>query len=112
MSCRQFITLARESEPPGAILSAQHVDHGSGAKRLELLHEMIPTAKVITAPVNPTSPNLAEIQSRDLQAAARSLGLQLQVLQASTDDDFGSDIYTRDRIGIARPCDRLRRVFL
>jgi len=59
-----------------------------GKKRLELLHEMIPTATSIAVLVNPTSPNLAEAQSRDLQAAARSIGLQVHVLQASTDRDF------------------------
>jgi ABC-type uncharacterized transport system substrate-binding protein len=59
-----------------------------GPKRLELLHEMIPTASVIALLVNPTSPNLAEAQARDLQTAARTLGLQIHVLQASTDRDF------------------------
>jgi putative tryptophan/tyrosine transport system substrate-binding protein len=38
--------------------------------------------------INPTSPALAEIQSRDLQAAARNLGLQVHLLEASTDRDF------------------------
>jgi len=38
--------------------------------------------------INPTSPKLAETQSRDLQTAARSYELQLHVLHASTDRDF------------------------
>jgi ABC-type uncharacterized transport system substrate-binding protein len=38
--------------------------------------------------INPTSPNLAKAQSSDLQTAAHRLGLQLHVLQASTDRDF------------------------
>ena len=56
-------------------------------KRLELLHGLVPTAKTIGVLVNPTNPN-AEIQSSDLQAAARTLGLKLEILHASTDRDI------------------------
>jgi putative tryptophan/tyrosine transport system substrate-binding protein len=59
-----------------------------GPKWLQLLHEMVPNATSLALLINPTSPNLAETQSRDLQNAARSLGLQLHVLSASTDPDF------------------------
>src|SRR5215468_5492657 len=55
-----------------------------GPKRLELLHQMIPFATNIALLVNPTSPNLAEAQVRDLRTAASALGLQIHVLQAST----------------------------
>ena len=58
-----------------------------GPKRLELLHELVPTATIIALLVNPTNPN-AETLSRDVQAAARTLGLQLHVLHASTERDF------------------------
>src|SRR5439155_805973 len=56
-------------------------------KRLELLHELVPTATVVALLLNPTYPS-AENQSRDLQAAARTLGLQLHVLHASSERDF------------------------
>jgi putative tryptophan/tyrosine transport system substrate-binding protein len=56
-------------------------------KRLELLHGLVPTAKTIGVLVNPTNPN-AGIQSPDLQAAARTLGLELEVLHASTDREI------------------------
>ena len=59
-----------------------------GPKRLELLHELIPAATVVALLVNPTNPPLAETLASDLQAAARSLGLQLHVLQARTESDF------------------------
>jgi putative ABC transport system substrate-binding protein len=59
-----------------------------GQKRLELLHEFIPTATVIALLVNPASPNLAEPVTEYAQAAARTLGLELHVLQASTERDF------------------------
>ena len=51
---------------------------------------MVPKATSLALLVNPSSPNLAETQSRDLQVAARSRGLQLHVLRASTDQDFDS----------------------
>jgi putative ABC transport system substrate-binding protein len=53
----------------------------------ELLHELVPTATLTAVLVNKSNPN-PESQTRDLQAAARSLGLQLYVLQASTERDF------------------------
>ena len=56
-------------------------------KRLELLHQVIPTASTFALLVNPTNP-AAEAQVRDAQAAARSLGLQLHVLKASVDADI------------------------
>ena len=59
-----------------------------GSKRLELLHELVPNASVIAALVNPANPTLAEINSRELQAAARTLGLELHFLNASTEHDF------------------------
>ena len=59
-----------------------------GPKRLELLRELIPTATIVALLVNPTSPSIAEGFLRALQPAARALGLQLHVLNASTDRDF------------------------
>src|SRR5262249_42491093 len=59
-----------------------------GPKRLELLHEVVPTATIIGLLVNPTSPALAEGDAREQQAAARTLGLKLHILHASTDRDL------------------------
>jgi putative tryptophan/tyrosine transport system substrate-binding protein len=59
----------------------------AGPKRLELLHQVVPTASTVALLVNPTNP-AAEAQVRDAQAAARSLGLQLHVLKASVDGDI------------------------
>jgi putative tryptophan/tyrosine transport system substrate-binding protein len=58
-----------------------------GSKRLELLHELAPTANIVAALVNPNTPAV-ETQSTDLQTAARSLGLKLHVLHASSERDF------------------------
>jgi putative ABC transport system substrate-binding protein len=48
---------------------------------------MVPSATVMALLVNPTSP-LAETLSGETRAAARTLGLQLHVLQASTEQEF------------------------
>jgi putative tryptophan/tyrosine transport system substrate-binding protein len=76
------------NRPGGNLTGATTLTLEVGAKRLELLHEMVPTATIIGLLVNPTSPNIAEAQSRDLQIAGRALGLQVHVLSASTDLDF------------------------
>jgi putative tryptophan/tyrosine transport system substrate-binding protein len=57
-------------------------------KRVELLHELIPTATAVALLVNPTSPTLAETSTRNAQMAARTLGLELDILHASTESDF------------------------
>jgi putative ABC transport system substrate-binding protein len=56
-------------------------------KQLEMSHQLVPTASIMAALVNPTFPG-SEIQSKDLLAAARKLGLQLHLLHASTEHDF------------------------
>jgi putative ABC transport system substrate-binding protein len=58
-----------------------------GAKRLELLHELVPTATIIALLVNPASP-VAETLARDAHSGAGTLGLNLHVLHASTERDF------------------------
>jgi putative ABC transport system substrate-binding protein len=58
-----------------------------GQKRLQILHEMVPAETTFALLVNPANP-LGEIESRNLQTAARTLGLQLQVLHARTERDF------------------------
>jgi putative ABC transport system substrate-binding protein len=56
-------------------------------KMLELLHEVVPTATTMAALVNPTNPN-ADTWSTSLQVAARTLGLELNVLKVSTERDI------------------------
>ena len=56
-------------------------------KRLEILHEVVPTAALIAVLLNPTSPT-ADSQLRNLQAAADALGVRLHVLHASTEREF------------------------
>jgi len=69
-----------------------------GSKRLELLHELVPTANIVATLVNPATP-AAETQSTELQTAARTLGLKLHVLHASTERDFDAVFATLLQLG-------------
>ena len=79
--------VASMNRPGGNLTGQASLNVQMGPKRLELLHELVPAAGVIALLVNPTNPN-AETISSDAQAAARTLGLQLQVLRASTEREF------------------------
>ena len=76
------------ARPGGNVTGVTNINIELAPKRLELLHELLPTTNVIALLVNPTSPDITKTVSRDLQAAARTLGLQLHILSASTDSDF------------------------
>jgi putative ABC transport system substrate-binding protein len=82
--------VASLNRPGGNLTGITTLNVEVGPKRLELLHELVPTATTIGLLVNPTNRNLAAALSRDLQAAARTLGIELRVLHASTEHDFDS----------------------
>jgi putative ABC transport system substrate-binding protein len=79
--------VASLNRPGGNLTGATALSGEIGPKRLELLHEAVPAATAIALLVNPASP-AAESTTRDVQAAARALGLQLHVLRASAERDF------------------------
>jgi putative ABC transport system substrate-binding protein len=80
--------VASLSRPGGNLTGLVTLNVEVAPKRLELLHELVPTATIIAALINPTTPVLAETLTRDLEAAARTLGVKLHVLHASSDRDF------------------------
>jgi putative ABC transport system substrate-binding protein len=80
--------VASLSRPGGNLTGATSLSGEIGPKKLELLHEVVPTATGVGLLVNPANPTFAATQTRDLQSAARTLGLQLHVLQASNERDF------------------------
>jgi putative ABC transport system substrate-binding protein len=57
-------------------------------KRLELLHELLPAARIMAFLVDRSDPAVAETTASGMHAAARTLGLELHVLNASTESDF------------------------
>ncbi|MFZ0349018.1 MAG: ABC transporter substrate-binding protein [Pseudolabrys sp.] len=75
------------NRPGGNVTGVTQLNVEVAPKRLELLHELVPTASVVALLVNSTNPN-TETNTKELQAAARTLGLELHVLNASTDRDF------------------------
>jgi ABC-type uncharacterized transport system substrate-binding protein len=75
------------NRPGGNLTGVSSLNVEVTPKRLEILHEAIPTATVVAVLLNPTSPT-ADSQLRNLQEAARALGLQLHVLHASSARDF------------------------
>ncbi len=79
--------VASLNRPGGNLTGVSILNVELGPKRLELLHELVPSASVVALLINPTHP-AAETLSRDLQAAARTLGLELHILHASTEHDF------------------------
>ena len=79
--------VASLNRPGGNLTGVASLNMEVGPKQLELLRELIPTATIIALLVNPTNPGISG-DLRAMKAAASTLGLQLHVLQASTDRDF------------------------
>jgi putative ABC transport system substrate-binding protein len=76
------------SRPGGNVTGVANLNVELAAKRLELVHELVPTATKIGALANPTNTAVTEPETRDLQAAARTLGLTLHVLHASSEQEI------------------------
>lgn len=75
------------SRPGGNLTGVSSLSVEISRKRLEFMHELIPTAAVFAVVVNPTSPT-ASLQLKNLYVAADTLGLKLEVLNASTEEEF------------------------
>jgi putative ABC transport system substrate-binding protein len=83
----EFGFVASLNRPGGNITGVSTLSVELAPKRLELLHELVPAATVIGLLVDPTNPN-AETLARVARPAAAALGLQIQIVQASSDRDF------------------------
>jgi putative ABC transport system substrate-binding protein len=86
--------VASLSRPGSNVTGVSILDVELGPKRLELLHDVEPNAGTIAVLVNQTDPMRAQTIVGELQLAAGRLGLQLSVLQASTDADLDR-VFTR-----------------
>ena len=84
----QLGLVASLNRPGGNVTGVTQTNVETVPKRLQFLHELLPTARVMALLVNPADPALAETTTKDVQAAARALGLELHVLTASTERDF------------------------
>ena len=72
------------SRPGGNVTGITQTNAEMVPKRLELLYELVPTARVMALLVNPNDLTLAEAYAKDVQAAARALGVELHILNAGT----------------------------
>jgi putative ABC transport system substrate-binding protein len=82
------------SRPGGNLTGVVTLNVEVAAKRLELLHELVPTATIVALLVNPTSTALAETTTRELETAARTLGLEFHILHASSEREIDTAFAT------------------
>ena len=80
--------VASLNRPGGNVTGVTQTNVETVPKRLQFLHELLPTARIMALLVNPAEPALAEVYTKEVQAAARAFGLELHVLTASTERDF------------------------
>jgi putative ABC transport system substrate-binding protein len=76
------------SRPGGNVTGVTQMSQEVAPKELELLHELLPAVRVLALLVNPADPALSEPQSSAFLSAAHALGLELHILNASTESDF------------------------
>lgn len=74
--------------PGGNVTGVNILTNELVPKHVEVLHNLVPAAKVIAALINPTNPESAESMSQDAQAAADRLGLQMRIVHAASESDF------------------------
>ena len=86
--------VASLARPSGNLTGINLVTGELVARRLELLRELVPSATRVAVLVNPADAASAEITTRDVEAAARAIGLQIQVLKASTSREINAAFAT------------------
>jgi len=79
--------VASLSRPGGNLTGVSVFGARLGAKRLALLHELIPAADTVAILLNPKNPD-SEDEAKDVQEAARALGIQILVLNAGTENEI------------------------
>ncbi|MEA2881331.1 MAG: hypothetical protein QOH32_550 [Bradyrhizobium sp.] len=91
--------VASFNRPGGNVTGLTTMGADLGSKQLEILHELVPAVQVMALLINPTNPSIAQVQLRDVPAAALKLGLQLHLLNASTEHDFDPVFSTLKKLG-------------
>lgn len=92
--------VASLARPGGNITGITSMNLELAPKRIELMHELLPAATSMALLVNPTKSVNAQTEPTDLQNAAQTLGLQLHVVQASSERDFDTVFATLDEIKV------------
>jgi ABC-type uncharacterized transport system substrate-binding protein len=86
--------VASLARPGGNLTGVNYFSYELIAKRLELLRELVPAAKRVAVLVNPANVEATEPTLRDVEAAARAMGLQIQVLKANTNREIDAAFAT------------------
>lgn len=94
----QLGIVASLNRPGGNITGVNIFTTEMGAKRLGLLHEMVPTAALIAVLINPKNPN-AETLSKDVPEAARSVAQRIHILTATTELELDAAFKTMTELG-------------
>jgi putative ABC transport system substrate-binding protein len=79
--------VASLNRPGGNVTGVTFYNSGLGPKRIELLREIVPKATIIAVLVNPRNPN-AEPDSKEIQEAGRSIGVQINIVDASREKEL------------------------
>jgi putative tryptophan/tyrosine transport system substrate-binding protein len=91
--------VASVGRPGGNVTGTTNLNMEVTPKRPELLHELLPKATAVALLVNPANAVVAEAETRAVQTAARTLGLQLHILQASTEAEVDSAVASLAQLG-------------
>jgi putative ABC transport system substrate-binding protein len=84
----EFGLIASLNRPGGNLTGVAILSAELAGKRLQLLHELVPTAAVVALLVNPTNLAATESETKSVQDAAPSLGLQVRIIPASTPSEI------------------------
>jgi putative tryptophan/tyrosine transport system substrate-binding protein len=92
--------VANLAHPGGNVTGVNFLTSELVAKRLELLRELVPRASRVAVLVNPANATIAETTLRDVEPAARAMGLSIQILNASTGPEIDAAFATlvRERV--------------
>jgi putative ABC transport system substrate-binding protein len=92
--------VASLNRPGGSVTGATQLNLEVAPKRVEILHELLPAATEIALLVNPSNAIVAVNNTRDMEAATRSLGLKLRVLHAESERDIETVLATFAQLGV------------
>src|SRR5215472_4844266 len=89
----QFETVSSLNRPDGNITGVYNLNTAVVGKRLELLHEMLPAARVFALLVNPSSA-VGDVETKELNEAARALGVEVRILNAANENEIDTAFAT------------------
>jgi putative ABC transport system substrate-binding protein len=95
-----FGLVASLNRPGGNLTGVASLVDEVGPKRLELVHELLPSASSVALLINPANPR-APVQANETQAAGRALGLEIHILNATNESEIDSAFATFGQVRAA-----------